>query len=45
MESINRLLFTDRNPLKEKLIDALTACGIGLGLALLGLEYFGVLTY
>lgn len=39
------MLFTDRNPLKEKLLDAALALGIGLGLALLGLEYFGVLTY
>jgi hypothetical protein len=40
----NRMLFTERNPMKERLLDIALAVGIALSLTVGLLSYFDVLT-
>jgi hypothetical protein len=40
----NRLIFTQRNPMKERLLDIALAVGIALSLAVGLLSYFDILT-
>jgi hypothetical protein len=43
MEPINRYLFTERNPMKERLLDIALAVGIALSLCVGLLSYFDAL--
>jgi hypothetical protein len=44
MEPINRNLFTDTHPMRERLLDIALAVGIALSLTVGLLSYFDILT-